>query len=66
MYHNGKGVPQDYAQAHMWLDLAASSFLPGEDIHLDTNELWDKLDRRFRADRRSGAERRQQPDRRST
>ncbi len=31
MYHNGKGVPQDYAQAHMWLDLAASSFLPGED-----------------------------------
>ncbi len=31
MYGNGRGVPQDYAQAHMWYDLAASRFPPGED-----------------------------------
>ena len=30
MYYNGQGVPQDYAQAHMWFDLAASRFPPGE------------------------------------
>ena len=30
MYHNGKGVPQDYAQAHMWFNLAAFRFPPGE------------------------------------
>ncbi len=29
MYRNGEGVPQDYVQAHMWFDLAASSFPPG-------------------------------------
>ena len=31
MYGNGLGVPQDDAQAHMWYDLAASRFPPGED-----------------------------------
>ncbi len=31
MYDNGQGVPQDYVQAHMWLDLAASRYPPGED-----------------------------------
>ena len=31
MYYNGQGVTQDYAQAHMWYNLAASSFPPGED-----------------------------------
>jgi len=25
-YYQGKGVPQDYVQAHMWMDLAASGF----------------------------------------
>ncbi len=30
MYDNGQGVPQDYAQAHMWLNLAASRYPPGE------------------------------------
>ncbi len=30
MYYNGRGVPQDYAQAHMWYDLAASRLPPGE------------------------------------
>ena len=30
-YHNGEGVPQNYAQAHMWHNLAASRFPPGED-----------------------------------
>ncbi len=24
MYRNGRGVPRDYVQAHMWLNLAAS------------------------------------------
>ena len=24
MYYNGEGVPQDYVQAHMWWNLAAS------------------------------------------
>ncbi len=31
MYDIGRGVPQDYAQAHMWLNLAASRFPPGKD-----------------------------------
>ena len=31
VYRKGLGVPQDYAQAHMWFDLAASKFSPGED-----------------------------------
>lgn len=28
MYYSGQGVPQDYVQAHMWVDLAASRFPP--------------------------------------
>jgi len=31
MYDNGQGVPQDYVQAHMWLNLAAAGLPPGED-----------------------------------
>ncbi len=31
MYDNGLGVPQDYVQAHMWYNLAASRYPPGED-----------------------------------
>ncbi len=30
MYDNGQGVPQDYAQAHMWVNVAASRFPPGK------------------------------------
>ncbi len=30
MYYHGYGVPQDYAQAYMWFNLAASRFPPGE------------------------------------
>ncbi len=30
MYRNGEGVPQDYVQAHMWFNLAASRTSPGE------------------------------------
>ena len=30
MYSQGRGVPQDYVQAHMWFNLAASRLLPGE------------------------------------
>ena len=26
MYEDGRGVPQDYVQAHMWLNLAASGY----------------------------------------
>jgi hypothetical protein len=31
MYDRGQGVPRDYVQAHMWLNIAASSFPPGKD-----------------------------------
>ncbi len=31
MYKNGQGVTQDFVQAHMWFNLAASSVPPGED-----------------------------------
>ncbi len=30
MYSNGRGVPQDYVQAYMWYNLAASRLPPGE------------------------------------
>ncbi len=29
-HYKGQGVPQDYVQAHMWFNLAASKFSPGE------------------------------------
>ncbi len=31
VYGEGLGVPQDYAEAHMWYNLAASRLPPGED-----------------------------------
>ncbi len=31
MYRNGLGVPQDDGKAHMWYNLAASKYPPGED-----------------------------------
>ncbi len=31
MYGNGRGVTQDYVHAHMWFNLAASRYPPGED-----------------------------------
>ena len=31
MYIIGLGVPLDYAQAHMWYNLATSRYPPGED-----------------------------------
>ena len=37
MYHDGRGVPQDYAEAHKWANLAASAS-QGE-----TNERYAKL-----------------------
>ncbi len=30
MYGKGLGVPQDYVQAHMWSNLAASGYIPGK------------------------------------
>ncbi len=32
MYDIGLGVPQDYVQAHMWFNLAASRSPPGEGL----------------------------------
>ncbi len=34
MYDLGWGVPQDYVQAYMWLNLAVVGFPPGEDRKL--------------------------------
>jgi uncharacterized protein len=30
MYYHGRGAPQDYIEAHKWLNVAASRFLPSE------------------------------------
>ena len=38
MYGNGRGVPQDYVQAHMWFNLAASRLLPGEGFNAAIQE----------------------------
>ena len=45
MYVGELGVPQDYVQTHMWLDLAASIFSPGEDRDLAVNhrDLYAKM-----------------------
>jgi TPR repeat protein len=37
MYEGGYGVPQDFAMAHMWYNLAASRPSPGDD-HLFRDE----------------------------
>ncbi len=39
MYYKGRGVPQDYAQAHMWYNLAASRLPPGENRDIAVNNL---------------------------
>ena len=33
LYENGEGVPQDYVQAHMWFNLAASRMASGHRQH---------------------------------
>ena len=33
MYADGRGVPQDYVQAHMWFSLAAARFKVSETEH---------------------------------
>jgi TPR repeat protein len=38
MYASGKGVPEDYIQAHMWFNLAASSF-PASDAENRDNAV---------------------------
>jgi TPR repeat protein len=35
MYRTGRGVPQDYVQAHMWFNLAASHTYPVDDAVAD-------------------------------
>ncbi len=39
IYAAGKGVPPDYVLAHMWLNLAAAGFPPGEGRDLAANHL---------------------------
>ncbi len=38
MYNQGRGVPQDYVQAHMWFNLAAARLLPGEGFNAAIQE----------------------------
>jgi uncharacterized protein len=33
MYYSGQGVPQNYIQAHMWSDLAASNPASDKEVH---------------------------------
>ncbi len=46
MYGNGRGVPQDSAEAHMWFNLAASRFPPGENRDLAVRNR-DKIAKRM-------------------
>ncbi len=39
LYGKGQGVPQDYAQAHMWYNLAASSSPPGKNRNIVTKRM---------------------------
>jgi len=45
MYLYGRGVPQDYVNAHMWFNLAASRFLASETWSLN----WAKEERELAA-----------------
>ncbi len=38
MYSQGRGVPQDYVQAHMWFNLAALRLLPFEGFNAAIQE----------------------------
>ncbi len=44
MYHKGQGVAQDYVQAHMWYNLAASRLPPGDnrDLVVKNRDLVEK------------------------
>jgi TPR repeat protein len=41
MYGNGKGVPQNYVQAHMWFNLAAARF-PASDAESMNQAVQDR------------------------
>ena len=43
MYANGEGVPQDYVQAHKWINLAASRMNPGKEADADSRSARDSL-----------------------
>ena len=44
MYNNGEGVPQDYVQAHKWVNLAASRTTErAEDYRLTRDKLAEKM-----------------------
>ena len=45
MYNNGRGVPQDYVQAHKWLNLAASRTTPekAEDYRPARDEVAEQM-----------------------
>ena len=55
MYYLGKGVPQDYVLAHMWLNLAASQ-QTGEDRQL-TVQVKDDLEKRMTREQINRAQR---------
>jgi uncharacterized protein len=38
MYYTGRGVPQDYIQAHMWFNLAASRLTAGRDFEVSNRD----------------------------
>jgi hypothetical protein len=46
MYGTGEGVPQDYVQAHMWFNLAASLRLTGEFGVRNRDRVADRIDPR--------------------
>ena len=43
MYANGKGVPQDFVQAHKWLNLAASRITPRKEDDVEAQSARDSL-----------------------
>ena len=56
MYANGRGVPQDYVEAHMWFNLAGAQ-LAGEDRELAVKAR-DGVAARMTADQIADAQRR--------
>ena len=43
LYALGQGVPQDYVQAHKWINLSASRMTPGKEDALDSRSARDTV-----------------------
>ena len=56
-YDNGEGVPQDYVQAHKWINLAASRMTPGEEDSLDSRSVRDGVAKKMTASQVAEAQR---------